>query len=374
MITDMKIKADFRKELILSLVLFFFLLSGCSHKLDENQLADEVVLYDWEGDIPQSVLDSFTAEYGVKVRYEAYESQEEAIDNMMAGKIYDVIVMENRFIPSLIDLGLLAELNYENILNFKNISPNFRGLTYDPTNQFSIPYSWGTTGLVVRNDLIQEPIQRWRDLWDPRYAGQVAIWIGQPRETLALTLKSLGYSANSENPAELEAALKQLVTLKPALRFIEDFDQESVAPALASGEVIIAMGYSGDFITSQDIGLPVEYILPEEGPLLWGDNFVIAANSQNKYTAETFLNFLLRPEISAEITNQSYYASDNEAAWAYVVPEILNNPAIFPREDILQNAEIVLPLSDEGKLLYDKIWLDFLDAEPTISETQETTQ
>lgn len=357
---------SYRKKIRLGSCLIVLLgaaviLAGCSPP--NNRLAEELTIYNWEGDFPQSLLDAFTAEYGVKINYVTYESQEEAIENMRAGEVYDMVNLESRFLPLLIEEGLLAELDYANILNFKNISPNFRDLTYDPDNLYSIPYSWGTTGLIVRTDLVESPVTRWEDLWDEQYEGKAAIWIGQPRETLALALKSLGYSANSENPAELEAALKKLIALKPKLRFLEDYDPETAVPALASEEVVVAIGYSGDYQTGLAMGLAVEYVMPEEGALLWGDNFVIPANSPNKYTAELFINFLLRPEISAEIVNQKYYASANDAARAFVDPAILNNPSIYPSQTMLQNAEIILPLSAQGQKLYDEIWQRFLDAE-----------
>jgi spermidine/putrescine transport system substrate-binding protein len=344
------------------LLILSILLASCASR--QEHLAEELTIYNWEGDFPQSILDAFTAEFGVKINYVAYESQEEAIENIRAGEVYDVVVMESRFLPLLISNGLLAELDYTNILNFKNISPNFRDLTYDPENRYSIPYSWGTTGLMIRTDLVEAPVTRWGDLWDKRYEGRAAIWIGQPREVLAITLKSLGYSANSENPVELEKALARLIALKHHLRTLEDYDLETCAPALASGEIVIAVGYSGDYHISMDMGLAVEYIMPEEGALLWGDNFIIPANSPNKYTAELFVNFLLRPEISAEIVNQKYYASANDAARAFVNAEILNDPSIYPSSSVLQNAEIILPLGAQGQELYDEIWERFLNAPP----------
>ena len=347
-----------------ALLLFGLLNSGCASSVTQNQPAEEIVLYNWEGDIPQSVLDSFTAQSGIKIRYETYESQEDAIENMRAGHVYDVVTMESRFIPLLVREGLLAELDYQNIINFRNISPNFRGLAYDPDNRYSIPYSWGTTGLIVRTDLAKRPITRWSDMWDKRYAGQVAIWVGQPRETLALTLKSLGYSGNSENPVELEDALAHLISLKPNLLFLENFDPNNATPALASGRIVMAMGYSGDFLSSQDAGLQVGYILPEEGALLWGDTFIVPANSTHKTAAELFINFLLDPEISAVIANQKYYATANESALEYINPEILNNSAIFPGGDALKHAEIILPLSADGQQLYNQTWQQFLDAGP----------
>jgi spermidine/putrescine transport system substrate-binding protein len=322
-------------------------------------LAKELIVYDWEEDMPKSVLDAFTDEYGVKVRYETYVSQEEAIENMRAGQVYDVVVMESRFIPALVNDGLLGDLNHQNILNFKNISPNFRGLTYDPDNRYSIPYGWGMIGLLVRTDLAPSPVTNWADLWDTRYAGKMAIWSDLPRETLALTLKSLGYSANSENPSELEAALAKLIAVKPDIRFLNEFDLISAAPAIASGEIIAAMGYSGDFYASQELGLQVKYILPEEGALLWSDNLIIPANSPNKTSAELFINFLLRPEIGAELVNQKGYAIANEAANEFIDPQILNDPSIYPGNDLLEKAELILPLTTHGRQLYKDIWERF---------------
>lgn len=325
-------------------------------------LSNELIFYNWAEDMPQSVLDAFTKESGVAVRYVTYESQEEAIENMQAGQGYDVVVMESRLIPLLVQQGLLAQLDYRQVPNFKNISANFRDLIYDPSNTYSIPYNWGTTGLVVRGDLVTEPVTRWADLWDERYAHKVAIWAGQPREVLAFTLKSLGYSANSEQPQELEAALAQLLKLKPNLLFIEDFDPVSAAPMLADGTAVIAMGYAGDVLQGRELNQAFTYVLPQEGALLWGDNFVIPAKSPHTYTAEVFLNFLLRPEINAQIANENYYATPNEAARPFIKPEILHDPVIFPPDQDIKKAELILPLSSTGQELYDDIWERFLAA------------
>lgn len=326
-------------------------------------LAREVIFYNWEGDMPQSILDAFAQEYGVEVTYRVYESQEEAMENMRAGQVYDLVVMESRFIPLLAQEGLLAEIDYHYVPNFRNISPSFRDLIYDPHNQHSIPYNWGTTGLVVRRDLVEEPVTRWADLWDARYAGRVAIWAGQPREVIGLTLKSLGYSANSENPSELEAALARLLELKPGLLFLEDYDLANSASVMANGTVVISMGYAGDVLAGREINQAITYVLPEEGALLWGDTFVIPANSPHKYTAQVLLNFLLRPEINAQIANQNHYATPNDGARPFIDPEILQDPVIFPPQEQIANAEIILPLSPQGQKRYDQIWQRFLLAQ-----------
>jgi len=323
--------------------------------------AKQLVLYNWEGDLPQQVLDAFQQEYGIKIDYQTYESQEEAIANLRAGRVYDVVTMESRFIPLLVKEQLLAEVNYRNVPNFKNISPNFRDLVYDPDNRHAIPYNWGTTGLVVRSDLVQSPITRWADLWDPRYAGRVAIWSGQPREVIALTLKSLGYSANSVNSAELGAALAALLKLKPQVIFIEDFSLVDSSELLASGRAVIAMGYAGDVLASRKKNSNIAYILPDEGALVWGDTFVIPINSPNQSTAELFLNFILRPEVNAQIANENQYATPNQAARPFIDPDILSDPVIFPSNSALKNAELILPLDETGQKLYDDLWTQFMD-------------
>jgi spermidine/putrescine transport system substrate-binding protein len=322
-------------------------------------LAKELILYNWEEDLPQSVIDAFTKEYGIPVTYLVYEAQEDAIANMRAGEVYDVVVMESRFIPLLAQEGLLAELHKENLSNLRNISANFRELAYDPTNQYSVPYNWGSTGLVVRSDLVEKPITRWADLWDPRYTGRVGLWMRERREVIGLTLKSLGYSANSENREELEKALGRLLELKPHVIALEDYDLNNSADAMTSGAVVISMGYAADIMNGKQQNEAITYVLPEEGALLWNDTFVIPANSQNQYSAELFLNFLMRPDINAMIANENRYATPNEAALPLIEPEIRNNPVVFPPNEDLINAELILPLSVEVQILYDQIWEEF---------------
>lgn len=322
-------------------------------------LAKEIFFRDWEGDMPQSVLDAFTAEYGIKVNYVIYESQEEAIEDIKAGQTYDVVVMESRLIPLLIQQNLLAQLDQRNLPNTKNLSASFRELAYDPGNRYSIPYSWGTTGLVYRSDLVDEPVTRWSDLWDPRYAGRVALWTGQSREVISLTLKSLGYSANSESPTELEAALERLLELKTKFLAVEDFDLYTSAGILNSGQAVIAMGYANDVLLGRESNPAISYTLPKEGALLWNDAFVIPANSPNKYTAELFLNFLLRANINAQVVNENLFATPNEAALPLIKTEILSDPVIFPANSDLANAELLLPLSPQGQQLYGQIWQRF---------------
>jgi len=183
-------------------------------------LARELILYNWEDYLPRSVIDAFAAEYGVQVKYETYDSMEEAVAAIKAGRAYDVAVVEDDELPELVAHGWLADIDLHNVPNFKNISASFRDLTFDPGNRHSVPYNWGTTGLLVRSDLVKNPVTRWADLWDPAYAGKVLLR-EQPTELLSIALKSLGYGLNTERPAELEAALQRLCQLQPYPAFAE---------------------------------------------------------------------------------------------------------------------------------------------------------
>jgi spermidine/putrescine transport system substrate-binding protein len=306
------------------------------------------------------VFDAFTQEYGVKLAHHGYDCQEETIEQIKAGQVYDLVVMENQFIYSLIAEGLLAEIDRRNVPNFKYISPNFRNLAHDPDNRYTIPYSWGSAGLVVRDDLAAEPVTRWADMWDPRYAGRVALWTGTPRLTLGAALLSLGYPVNSEDPAELEAALERLLELKPKAIWLRD--EDTSAPLLVSGQAVMALGWAYDVWTAQEENQNISYVLPQEGAMLWGDNFVIPANSPNKYTAELFLNFLLRPQITGQLINANYYPMPNDAATPFIDAKILNDPVIYPGNEQMKNGQLILALSPLGEKLRQEIWQRFLAA------------
>jgi spermidine/putrescine transport system substrate-binding protein len=348
--------------------LMIALLTACTSRTPPSPtatpipLAKELIYYGWPEDIPQPILDRFTTEYGVKVISLAYDSQEEAIGNIQTGQVYDIVLLESRFIPMIIKGGMAAELDSANVQNIKNISANFRELAYDPNNKYSIPGAWGTTGLVVRSDLVADPVTRWGDLWDPRYQGKVGIWVDEPREVISLTLKSLGYSANSEEPAELEKALYRLLELKPRLVKFDDSNFATPDGVIATGKVIVSMGYAGDALDASDYNPAVTYVLPQDGALIWNDAFIIPANSPHQYTAELFLNFLMRADVSAQISNLYGYATPNEASYPLINSEILNNPLLFPKNEDLANAELIMPLTPEGQQLYDKIWEQFITA------------
>lgn len=338
--------------------LFFF--AGCQPaKAQKPELAKEIIFYDWEGDMPQSVLDAFTKEYGVKVNYVTFESMEDAVQSIEEGKVFDVVNMETKFIPSLIQADLLTKFDRTILTNFKNISPDFRDLTFDPENQYSIPNSWGASGILVQSDQVNQPITHWRDLWRPDLAGKVAVYRGEQRDVIGLTLRSLGYSANSEDPVELQKAEDQLMALRPNVLFSEDYDPVSVAPLFISGRVVAALGFAYDFHSMNKENPSIQFVYPDDGALLWNDNYVVPAKSSNQFTAQVFINFLIRPEIAAMAVNELFYAKPIEGAKLLVNPDIRDDPVVYPSEENLKNAEIILPISELAEKRYAEIWAKF---------------
>jgi spermidine/putrescine transport system substrate-binding protein len=305
-----------------SALLLMVLVTGCDDDSDAPKktpppLARELIFYNWVDDMPQSVLAAFTEEYGVKVNYMTFESQEEAVENLAKGEVYDVAVLENPFIPGLTEAGRLAEIDFDLVPNFKNISANFRDLGIDPGNRYTVPYHYGTTGLLVRTDLVGNGVASWADLWSPRFAGKVALRL-QERELLGITLLSLGYPLNSAKAEEINTAVDRLIALKPSILWVAVDSPKAVAKLL-SGEVVILLGWPMDYQVAHGANKAVSYILPREGTALWSDNYVIPASSPNARTAALFINFLLRPEISARIVNEKNYPTANEAAIPWCV-------------------------------------------------------
>lgn len=327
-----------------------------------SQAAKQLVFYAYADDMPQGIIDAFTREYGFPVRYISFQSPEEAEEQIRSGQSYDVVLIENQLFPGLIKESLLAEINLANLPNFKNISANFRDLIYDPGNRYSIPASYGTTGLVVRTDLVGDRIKGWADLWNPEYAGKIGLR-AQPREIIGMTLLSLGYSFASENPQEIEAALRRLLQLKPSV-VILDIEADEATRKLLLGEIAVLHGYAEDYWVAHEKNPAVTFVLPSEGSALWGESYAIPINGSHKQSAELFINFLLSPEITAQIINEKKYAQPNDAAIPLVEAAIRNNPVVFPGDKELGHGSIILPLSSEGKKLYADVWAQFMAERP----------
>jgi spermidine/putrescine transport system substrate-binding protein len=352
-------------------------LAGCAPQTQTSPtvtplpaLPKTLVFYDWVGDMPQPILDAFTKAFGMAVDYQVYNSQEEAADEIRKGKAVDVVILEGQVLGSLLRDKLIHPLNYSNIPNFRNISANFRDLAYDPGNKHSVPYQWGTSGLVYRTDLLPAPAPTsWLDLWRADLAKQVTTW-DLARYGVGATLKSLGYSLNATDPAQLDAVKKKLMDLVPNMWAISTNDAPA-ASNIGAGRVALAVGFSYDAASGRDLRVEaggkatdVDYVLPKEGSMLWGDNFAIPNTSPNQYAAELFINFMLQPEVSAQITNTNFYATPNDQALTLVEKDIRDNPWIFPQSEQLTGSEFFLALPPAIESQYLAIWAEFSAALP----------
>ncbi len=328
---------------------------------------EPLVFYSWAGYMPQGILDLYQKEYGVAIKYISYDDQDEALAELRAGKRqFDVAVLGDVNLATAVNEGLLAELDYQNIPNFHNLGANFRDLTNDPANRCSIMIQWGTSGIIARTDRLVQPLTAWADLWNPAYAGKVGIW-PYPREIIGITLKSLGYSVNTEDPGELRAAADKLAMLRKNV-YLLDPAAPTGAGSLLDDKSVMFFGWSFDAMEAQDKLDTAVYVLPREGTILWSDSVTVPANSSHKQAAEQFINFLLRPDIGAQMVNEMWIPSPNEAARPFIKPEILNNPLVYPPPENLGEAEFYATVSAETQKLYDQMWARFLAQEGPVPD------
>ncbi len=322
-------------------------------------------LLNWAGYLPDSVLEAYTSETGFAVDNIYYDNYDDAVAKIRNGDAVDVAVIGNDYVPGLIHEDLLAEIDYHNIPNFNNIAANFRDLALDPGNRHSVPWWWETTGILYRTDLGLPRPTRWADLWRAEYQGHVALW-DLPREGTMVALKALGFPANSEVPADLHRAREHLLALKP-YAVVPPSDVPTIAPYLAQGDVWVSFAWPFDLTKAQALGLAVDYVLPQDGSLLWGENLVIPRTALNKTAAEGFINFLLRPTISAEISLALAGNIPNEAALDLLPEAFLADPVVFPTEGDVQGAEVVLPVGETTNAYILETWGSFMAGKSYLS-------
>jgi spermidine/putrescine-binding protein len=349
-----------KKSFVLAILLVCVLaLASCGGtKSSKQELAKELHIYNWSEYIDPQIYADFETEFGVKVIEDTFASNEDLLAKLQAGATgYDVIVPTDYMVTIMINLNLLSPLNYDNIPNFKNIGDKFKNPPYDPDNKYSVAYQWGTTGIGYDTNIFAEPPDSWAYFLDPalasQYAGQISM-LNDGRESMGAALKYLGYSLNSTDPQQLEQAKQLLLQQKP---WIKAYDSEAFEDLLATGETVLAHGYSGDFFMAAVEAEQIGYAIPKEGATIWTDNLCIPKTANSQYTAEVFINYLLRPEVSAKISNYTWYASPNDAAKQFISTEILEDPAIYPPQEVMDKLEFIRDVG-ESTTLYDRIWTE----------------
>lgn len=334
-------------------------LAGCGGK--EEEQVTEVNFFTWSEYIEPQVYEDFEAEYGIRVVEDTFASNEDLLGKLQAGATgYDVIVPSDYMVAMMIELDLLAELDKENLSNIGNLAATFTDPPYDPGLVHCVPYMWGTTGIGFDWDYFDEAPDSWAYLFDPAVAAEYAGYysmLNDPTEAIGAALIYLGYNPNDRDAAHIEEAKQVLMAIKP---FVHTFDSEQFEDLLASEEIRMAHGWSGDIFMAQVDDESVDYVIPQEGAIIWADNLCIpksVTSPARKAAAELWINYLMRPEVAAANTNYVWYASPNEAAEEFIDPEILEHPGIYPPDEVWDRLTWSEPLG-EAQALFDRAWTE----------------
>ena len=325
--------------------------------------SNELYVYNWGEYIDESVIQDFEAETGIHVVYDLFETNEEMYPVIEAGGVaYDVVCPSDYMIQKMVENDLLAEIDFDNIPNIDQIDPEYmeRSKAFDPENKYSVPYTWGTVGILYNDKRLEElgvePPDSWMDLWDPRLSGEILMQ-DSVRDAFMCALKPLGYSLNSTDPGELEEAKELLIQQKP---LVQAYVIDQVRDKMLGEEAAVGVIYSGEMLYLQELAegkdFHLEYVIPEEGTNLWIDSWVIPKNARNKENAEKWIDFLCRPDIAKRNFEYITYATPNRGAFELLDPELQQNKAVFPDWDSLQNAEVYQYLGDEVDSLYNELW------------------
>lgn len=309
-------------------------------------------VYNWGDYIDKDVVKDFEKEYGIKVNYDMFETNEDMyIKVKQGGSNYDVLFPSDYMIERMIREGLLLKLDKSNIANLDKIDKRFMDLDFDPNNDYSVPYMWGTVGILYNKTMVDEEVNSWDILWDKKYSGDI-IMLNSQRDAIGITLKRLNYSMNTRNIEELQKAKKELIRQKP---LVSAYMGDNIKDAMVSGEGALAIVWSGDAVAMIRDNPDLAYVIPKEGTNLWFDNMVIPSTAENKDGAEKFIDFMTRPDIAARNTEYIGYSTPIPEAVEMLPKEIKNSKVAYPPAEDIENVEIFKDPTDIIKE-YDDIW------------------
>lgn len=335
--------------LLLCLIMIInFIFTGCNKK--------EAVLniYNWGDYIDPTVIKDFEDEYNIKVNYSTFATNEDMYVKLKSGAgNYDVAFPSDYMIERMIKEDMLYTLNKNNIPNLKNIDEKFINLSFDPENQYSVPYFWGTVGILYNKKVVKEKVDSWNILWDEKYKNEI-VMLDSQRDSIGVALKKLGYSMNSRDINELRKAKEILIKQKP---LVYTYVIDEVKDLMIAGEANLGVVWSGDAIAAIRENENLEYVIPKEGSNIWFDNMVIPKSSKNKKEAELFIDFMCRPDITARNTDYVGYSTPNKEAIEKLPDDIKNSQVAYPNDEDLERCEIFKDPSD-FITKYDIIWTE----------------
>jgi len=349
----MKITA---KILIAVFVSAMFLLPGCS---DGRQVVN---VYNWgeyisdaSGDV--NVLKAFEAETGIKVNYTTYATNEELYSKLKSsGANYDVIIPSDYMIGRLINEGMLEKIDFGNVPNYAYIMDEYKNLEFDPSNEYSAPYTWGTVVLIYNTRHVSEPDGGWSwdVLWDEAYSGKI-IMFNNSRDAFGLTLKKLGYSLNTTDEGELERAKAELLRQKDLL---QGYFMDEIFNKMGNSEAWAAPYYAGDALTMMDDNPDLAAAYPKEGTNRFVDSMCIPKGAKNKGNAEAFINYMLSPGVAAANCGYIGYSTPNSGAYELLGEDTITDEIAYPSYEVLANTEIFLNLPEDTNKKIDELWTE----------------
>ncbi|MCI6604952.1 MAG: ABC transporter substrate-binding protein [Clostridiales bacterium] len=342
-------------SLLLALVLLFAL------ALPAFAAREEITVYNWGQYISDGTDDSldviaaFEEETGIHVNYITFDSNESMYTKLKTGGAsYDVIIPSDYMIAKLIEEDMLEPLDFSNIPNYVGIDEAFRDQAYDPENTYSVPYTWGTVGLIYNRQYVSdEDAQSWSCLWNSKYAGKILMF-DNPRDAFAIAESILGYSLNTTDEAELRQCADLLAQQKPVL---QAYVMDQIFDKMQRGEAWIAPYYAGDYLTMVEENPDLGFSHPQEGFNIFIDAMCIPKGCQNKAGAEAFINFLCRPDISAANLDYIGYSTPISAAKEYMDEEVISSPVSYPDDETLARSESFSALPIEATQTMNDLWL-----------------
>ncbi len=329
------------------ILIIIFTVSACS-----NNATQQLYVYNWGNYIDQDLLTKFSEESGIEVIYEEYATNEDMYVKLKnGGSQYDLIFPSDYMLEKLVKEDMLEQIDVSQLENYNNIGAQFKNLPYDPANSYSVPYLWGTVGILYNKTLVDEPVDSWSILFDEKYKGQV-LMLDSQRDTLMISLKLLGYSMNSRDKTELETAKQLLIDQKElVLSYVVDNGKD----IMIQGGAAFMPAWNGDAVEFMRINSDLDFVLPKEGTNLWYDVMAIPKGAVNKDAAMQFIDFMLEAENAARNADYTGYSTPNTAAFELLDEATKNNKIAYPDTAQLKNSEV---FSDPGDFIevYNEIW------------------
>ncbi|WP_394236674.1 PotD/PotF family extracellular solute-binding protein [Niallia oryzisoli] len=347
-------------RLFIAVLLVSFLLMFLVAKLNatEGYSSDHTLtVFNWGDYIDEELIAKFEKETGIKVIYETFDSNEAMLTKIQqGGTSYDVAVPSEYMIEKMREEDLLIPLDHSKLKNLKYIDPRFMDLPFDPGNRYSIPYFWGTVGIVYNPEILGDfEIKGWNDLWNPVLKNEI-LMVDGAREAMGIGLNSLHYSLNDTNKEHLLEAKEKLETLTPNIKAIVG---DEIKILMANEEAAIGIVWSGDAADIMWENEKLDYVVPEEGSNLWFDNMVIPKTAKNVEGAHQFINFMLDPKNAAQNTDYVSYSTPNKEALNYLDEEVVNDKRFYPDEELTERLEVYENLGKKMLSYYNELYLEF---------------